>query len=97
MIEVAFAESAQADLDGLFDWIAERAGAATAIGYCERLKAFCNGLAHFPERGALRAHLRPGLRVTAFRRSATIAYVVIEERVIILRILARGRSLERAV
>ncbi len=93
---VVFATSAQADLDGLFEWISDRAGLATALAYTRRIESFCAGFAPFPKRGSERSDLRPGLRTIGFERRVTIAFTVQGDDVVILRILYAGRSLERA-
>jgi toxin ParE1/3/4 len=93
--QVLFSASAQADLDQLFEWIADRAGLATALAYTERIRRYCSGFEQFPERGTKRDELRVGLRTVGFERRVTIAFTVQAERVIILRILYAGRSLER--
>ena len=92
MTEVVYADDAQADLDQLFADIADRAGQSIARSWLERIRTSCDGLAQFPERGSPRVHIRPGLRIIGFRRRATIAYLVVGDRVVILRVLARGRS-----
>ncbi|HEY2136001.1 MAG TPA: type II toxin-antitoxin system RelE/ParE family toxin [Xanthobacteraceae bacterium] len=93
---VVFATSARADLDSLFEWIADRAGLATALAYTGRIERYCSGFTPFPKRGAGRDDLRPGLRTVGFERRVTIAFTIRDENVIILRILYAGRSLERA-
>ena len=93
---VAFSPEAQTDLRQLYLYIAERSGAARAIGYVERIEASCLGLGDFPERGARRDDLWPGLRVTGFERRASIAFLVADDAVTILRILYGGRDLEAA-
>jgi plasmid stabilization system protein ParE len=94
--KVLFAASAQADLDELFEWIADRADLATALAYAERIRRYCVGLQPFPERGTRRDDLRAGLRTVGFERRVTIAFTIQADQVIILRILYAGRSLERA-
>lgn len=57
----------------------------------------CLNLSTMPERGTARFDLRPGLRTIGFERKATIAFRVKGDSVAILRILYRGRSLEKAL
>jgi toxin ParE1/3/4 len=82
---VVFTPEAQDDLIQLYDWIAHRAGSAIALGYVERVEAFCLGLDVASERGTLRSDVRPGLRVTGFERRSTIAFTVSDDEVTILR------------
>ena len=94
--QVLFSASAQADLDQLFERIADRAGLTVALGYTGRIRRYCMDLQPFPERGTKRDDLRIGLRTVGFERRVTIAFTIRGDQVIILRILYGGRSLERA-
>jgi toxin ParE1/3/4 len=93
---VAFAETAKADLDDIFAWIADQAGLEVALAYTSRIERFCRQMTPFPLRGTLRDDIRPGLRTLGFERRATIAFTVRGDEVIILRILYAGRSLDLA-
>ncbi len=93
---VVFSPEAQGDLLQLYDLIAERAGAARALGYVEWITAHCTSFADFPERGTQRDDIRPGLRTTGFERRATIAFTVAADAVTILRVLYGGRDLKAA-
>ena len=44
----------------------------------------------------MRDDLRPGLRITGFRRRVTVAFSVDEDRVMILRLFYGGQDWERA-
>jgi toxin ParE1/3/4 len=96
LARVVFAETAQADLDGIFAWIADQAGFEIAGAYTARIERFCRGMTPFPQRGTARDDIQQGLRTLGFERRATIAFTVIGEDVIILRILYAGRSLDLA-
>ena len=88
------ASAALADLEWIYDTIAEASDPVTAAHYEERIRDFCDGLAHAAERGRLRNDLRPGLRVVGFAQRITIAFVLREERVTILRLFYGGRNWE---
>lgn len=88
--KVVFAPDARTDLIDLYDWIAEAAGPNTAISYIEQVKAYCNGFDLASERGHRRDDIRPGLRIVGFDRKLTIAFVVGDTTVTILRIFYRG-------
>ena len=92
--EVVFAPEAEADLIGMFDHIATWADAVRALRYVERITESCLSLAGFPERGARRDDLRPGLRVIGFERRVSIAFHVTETAVFIDRIFYGGRNLQ---
>jgi len=96
LARVVFAESARADLDDIFAWIADHAGLEVALAYASRIEHFCRKMTPFPQRGTARNDLRPGLRTVGFERRATIAFTVKGEDVIVLRILYAGRSLDLA-
>jgi toxin ParE1/3/4 len=93
---VALSETAQADLDEIFAWIADRAGERVALRYTARIERFCMGMTAFPQRGTARDDLRAGLRTIGFERRATIAFSLRGDDVVILRILYAGRSLDLA-
>ena len=95
--EVVLSPEAQDDLLAIYDWIAERASPAIALGYVERLEAHLRGFAHGAERGHLRNDIRPGLRITGFERRVTIAFVVDGDRAVILRLAYGGRGWEGMV
>jgi len=90
---LVFSPQARDDLQGLYDFIAQRSGPQTAWGYIERLEAYCEGLADFPERGKRRDDIWPGLRIIGFERRVAIAFHISEVVVIIDRILYGGRDL----
>ena len=95
--EVSFRPRAEADLLGLYEYIAEEAGTAVAGAYVDRIEAACLALATFPERGTRRDDLRPGLRTIGFERRATIAFLVLQDEVVIVRIFYGGQDYERAL
>jgi len=94
--EVIFAPEAEDDLLGLYDYIADQANPSRAYEYVENIRSYCLGFSTFPERGTRRDDLRPGSRITGFRRRVTIAFHVTATRVFIDRILYGGRDVERA-
>ncbi len=93
--KVRFLPRAEADLIDLYDYIADEAGASVAGGYIDRIEAACLALATFPERGARRDDIRPGLRIVGLERRATIVFRVTEGEVLMVRFLYGGRDLER--
>lgn len=89
---VRFAPEAGQDLIAIYDWIAGQGSPTNAIGYIDRLEAFCNGLAYAAERGSRHDDIRPGLRAIGFERSATIAFTVSDDVVTILGVFRGGRN-----
>jgi toxin ParE1/3/4 len=90
--KVFFRPLAEADLLGLFHFIAEESGAAAAAAYIDRLEAACLALERFPMRGTRRDDISPGLRILGFERRAAIAFQVDRDKVEILRIFYGGRD-----
>jgi len=95
--EISFRPLAEADLFGLYHYIAVESGAKVAGNYIERIEAACSALATFPERGLRRDDIRKGLRIVGFERRATIVFQVKKSEVVIVRILYGGRDYERVL
>lgn len=91
---VVFAPEARDDVNALYDWIAQAADPDTALGYIERLEAYCRDLELAGARGTARDDIRKGLRVLGFERSLTIAIAVDGDQVTVLRLFYRGRDWE---
>lgn len=91
---VVFAPEAVEDLNQLYDWIAGQASPTVAMGYLERVEAFCGRLSVGSERGQLRSDIRPGLRIVGFERRLTVAFAVQLETVTVLRVFTAGRNWE---
>ncbi len=96
MQEVVFAPEAEAQLLSLFAYIADAASPEIAINYTDAIVAQCESLQTFPNRGARRDDIRPGLRVFGFRRRVSIAFEVTDEAVTVLGIFYGGRDIEEA-
>ena len=90
--EIVFSPEARHDLLQIYDWIAERAGDDIALGYIERLEAFCRSRALSPLRGRRRDDVRPGLRVVGFQRRIAVAFTVEANVVVILGLYYGGRN-----
>lgn len=91
---VIVAPQARGDLRALHDWIARAGGPKAADAFLIRLKLFLQGLSSASERGHLRNDIRAGLRIVGFERRLTIAFAVIGERVVVLRVFRSGRNWE---
>lgn len=93
--KVVFRPAAEQDLAALYAYIRDaRADPVVAIGYIRRIRAFCEGLEPFPERGTPRDDIRPGLRLAHFERRVVVAFTVTPELVRIGRIFYGGRDYE---
>lgn len=92
-LKVEFALTAEQDLRSIHDWIADT---ETSVAYLRRIRAQCDQLANFPNRGTPHDHIVKGMRTIGFERKATIAYLVESDRVLILRVLHKGRDIGRS-
>jgi toxin ParE1/3/4 len=95
--ELSFRPLAEADLFGLYGYIAKEAGHEVAGSDIDRIEAACMALETFPERGTRRDHIRPGLRTMGFERRATIVFQVKKGEVVIVRIFYGGQDYEGAL
>jgi toxin ParE1/3/4 len=93
---VVFAQEAEDDLVELFEYIVVQGAPAVAARYTDAIVANCEGLATFAHRGTQRDDIRPGLRITNYRRRAVIAFSVDEstDTVAILGVYYGGRNYE---
>jgi toxin ParE1/3/4 len=93
--EVVYAPEAEADLLALYERIAAVASADVALAYMSRLMAWLDGFDVAAERGTRRDDLRPGLRIVGFERRITVAFAVIGDRAVILRLFYGGQDWSR--
>jgi toxin ParE1/3/4 len=91
---VEFAPEARDDLLALYDWISVKASPQIALGYIERVEAYCNDFDFASERGLARDDIRKGLRIIGFERRLTIAFIVSDTTVTILRLFYGGQNWE---
>ncbi len=96
---VVFAPEAEDDLVELYGYIAEHGSPTIAARYTEAIVEYCEGLASFAHRGTRRDDIRPGLRITNYKRSAVIAFEVNESSntVVVLGVYYGGRDYESAL
>ena len=91
---VVFSPEALQQLSDLLDYIAVRASPAVATGYTDGIVSYCESLSTFPQRGTLRDDVRPGLRITHYKKRAVIAFAVTPEEVFILGVFYGGQDYE---
>lgn len=90
---IIFHAKAEAELEQLYDDIAERASPAVAWNFVAGIRDHCLGLSTFPQRGTERVEIMPGLRIIGYRRAVSIVFAVDGERVLILGIFYAGRNI----
>ncbi len=91
---VIFTPEAQDQLAALYRYIAAAATPTTAERYTNDIVTHCEDLRTFPNRGALRDDIRPGLRITNFKKRAVIAFAVNADLVSIIGIYYGGQNYE---
>lgn len=94
---IVFRPTAIADLDRLYDYIADQSGTAVAGSCVDRIEAACLALEHLPNRGVRRDDIRRGMRIVGFERRAVIVLRVTQTQVIIQRVVYGGQDLSRVL
>jgi plasmid stabilization system protein ParE len=91
---VIFSPEAEEQLVALYNFIAASASPKIAAEYTEAIVSCCESLATFPMRGTTRNDVRPGLRVTNYKKRAVIAFAVNSDQVSILGVFYGGQDYE---
>ncbi|MBS0557598.1 MAG: type II toxin-antitoxin system RelE/ParE family toxin [Proteobacteria bacterium] len=96
---VRFAPEALAQLEAIEQYIGDAGSTLTAMRYVDSIIDFCEGLVTFPQRCRQRDDLFPGLRITNYRGSAVVAYLVdtASEVVTIVGVYYGGQDYESAL
>ncbi len=94
---VVFTPEAEAQLMELFRYITVAASPDVAAPYIAAIVTCCVNLHTFPLRGATRDDIRPGLRITSYRKRVVIAFDVDEDQVNIIGIFHGGQDYETAL
>ena len=91
-----FSPEAEEQLADLYNYIADAASPDVAMRYVESIIAHCEDLSTFPLQGIARDDVRPGLRITHYKKRAIIAFAVDEpeRHVYILGIFYGGQDYE---
>ncbi len=91
---VVFSPEALEQLEALYRYIAEAASPEIAYRYTSAIVTYCEGLHTFPHRASRRDDVRPGLRVTNYKKRCVIAFEVNTDRVDILGVFYGGQDFE---
>jgi toxin ParE1/3/4 len=89
---IAFSPEAEEQLIELYRSIAIEASPEIAARYTDAIATYCESLQTFPMRGTKRDDVRPGLRITHYRKRTIIAFTVEADLVSILGILYAGQE-----
>ncbi len=91
---VVFTPEAEEQLAELYRYIAVAASPDTAKRYTDAIVSYCESLHTFPLRGTIRDDVRPGLRITNYRKRAVIAFEVSTDQVSIIGVFYGGQDYE---
>ncbi|MDR1229181.1 MAG: type II toxin-antitoxin system RelE/ParE family toxin [Azoarcus sp.] len=91
---VVFSPEAEEQLAKLYRYIAAVASPDIAARYTEAIVSYCESLRTFPLRGAERDDVRPGLRITHYKKRAVIAFDVAADLVSIIGVFYGGQDYE---
>lgn len=91
---VVFSPEAADQIAALYRYIAERASPEIASRYTEGIVGFCESLSTFPQRGTRRDDIRPGLRITHYRKRVVIAFAVSTDLVSVIGLFYGGQDFE---
>jgi len=91
---VVFSPEAEEQLLALYHYIADSTSPVVAARYTEAIVTYCESLRTFPHRGTRRDDVRPGLRITNYRKRAVVAFHVDAEQVSILGVFYGGQDYE---
>jgi plasmid stabilization system protein ParE len=76
---IVFTPEAQDQLAALYHYIADAASPDIAAQYAEAIINYCEKLDTSPIRGIVRDDVRPGLRITNYKKRTVIAFTVDQE------------------
>ena len=72
------------------------AGPGIALSYTEAIFSYCESLRTFPYRGHRRDDIRPGFRITNYKKRTVIAFAVESELVAIIGVFYGGQDYEQS-
>jgi toxin ParE1/3/4 len=93
---VIFTPEAEAQLIELYRYIAAAASPEVAARYTDSIVTYCESLQTLPHRGIQRDDIRPGLRITSYRKRVVIAFDADANQVAILGVFYGGQTYEKA-
>jgi len=91
---VVFTPEAQEQLEALYRYIAAAASPEIAERYTSAIVTYCSSLETFPHRGSPRDDIRPGMRITNYKKRAVIAFDVDAKTVSIIGVFYGGQDFE---
>jgi len=92
--KLVLSELAKGQLEALYYYIAEDSSGDIARSYIKDIVAYCNNLCIFPLRGTIRDDLRPGVRITSYRKRVVIAFEIQGDDIIVVGVFYGGQDYE---
>lgn len=92
--KVLFHPLADADLEAIYRFIAKDSP-DRAIGFVQRIQTFCETLPSMPLRGRNRRELGEGVRTLVLGRRVVVAYRLVSDQILILRIFYAGQNIDQ--
>ena len=96
---IVFTPEAADQIVSRYDYIVADGSPLIAERYTSAIVNYCEELNTFPHRGTRRDDIRPGLRITHYKKRAIIAFTIddIAQRVIIVGVFYGGQDYEAAL
>jgi toxin ParE1/3/4 len=94
--KVIFTPEAEAQLIELYRYIAAAESPEVVARYTNSIVTYCESLQTLPHRGIQRDNIRPGLRITNYRKRSVIAFDVDADQVSIIGVFYGGQDYETA-
>lgn len=91
---VVFSPEALDQLASLYRYVAAAASPHVAERYTSAIVTYCENLHTFPNIGTCRDDVRPGLRITSYKKRVVIAFAVDAEVVSIIGVYYGGQDYE---
>jgi len=91
---VIFTPESEAQLTELYRYITDASSPEVAARYTDSIVTYCESLQSLPHRGIQRDDIRPGLRITSYRKRVVIAFEVDADQVAILGVFYGGQDYE---
>jgi plasmid stabilization system protein ParE len=91
---VVFSPEAEEQLAAIYRYIASAAFPEIAASYTEGIVSYCESLQTSPYRGIARDDVRPGLRMTNYKKRVVIAFDVTADIVSIIGVFYGGQDYE---
>jgi toxin ParE1/3/4 len=93
-VRIEFSRRALEQFEALYHYIESASSPAIAARYTSAVFDYCLSLQTFPMRGTGRDDIRPGVRVTNYRKRTVIAFAADTDHVLILGVFHGGQDYE---